>query len=83
MKYLREAARDGWHADEPTDFATLFSRSGVRSRDSYFRWQVDSATIRDAARRLKRMKRSIAGKRKTCYASLCKGMLAPKLMMNL
>lgn len=46
MKYLREAARDGWHVDEPTDFATLFSRSGVRSRDSYFRWQVDSATIR-------------------------------------
>jgi len=44
--YLREAALEGWHADEPTDFATLFSRSGVRSRDSYFRWQVDSATIR-------------------------------------
>jgi hypothetical protein len=46
MTYLREAALDGWHADEPTEFATLFSRSGVRSRDSYFRWQVDSATIR-------------------------------------
>lgn len=46
MKYLREAERDGWHADEPTDFATLFSRSGVRSRDNYFRWRVDSATIR-------------------------------------
>jgi len=44
--YLREAALEGWHADEPTDFGTLFSRSGVRSRDSYFRWQVDSATIR-------------------------------------
>jgi hypothetical protein len=46
MKYLREAALDGWHADEPTDVATLFSRAGVRSRDSSFRWQVDSATIR-------------------------------------
>lgn len=44
--YLREAARDGWRADEPTDFATLFSRSGIRSRDSCFRWRVESATIR-------------------------------------
>lgn len=46
VKYLREAARDGWQADEPTDFATLFSRSGIRTRDTYFRWRVDSATIR-------------------------------------
>lgn len=44
--YLRDAARDGWHADEPTDFATLFSRSRVRTRNNLFRWQVDSATIR-------------------------------------
>jgi hypothetical protein len=45
-RYLEEAARDGWRADEPTDFATLFSRSGVQTRDSYFRWRVESATIR-------------------------------------
>jgi hypothetical protein len=45
-RYLREAARDGWHADEPTDFATLFSRSGVRTQDNCFRWRVESATIR-------------------------------------
>ena len=44
--YLHDAERDGWHADEPTDFATLFSRSRVRTRNNFFRWQVDSATIR-------------------------------------
>jgi hypothetical protein len=44
--YLHNAVRDGWHADEPTDFATLFSRSRVRTRNNLFRWQVDSATIR-------------------------------------
>jgi hypothetical protein len=44
--YLREAAQDGWQADEPTDFATLFSRSRVRTRNNLFRWRVDSATIR-------------------------------------
>ena len=44
--YLHDAARDGWYADEPTDFATLFSRSRVRTRNNFFRWQVDSATIR-------------------------------------
>lgn len=45
-RYLREAARQGWHADEPSDFATLFNRSGVRTRDNCFRWRVESATIR-------------------------------------
>lgn len=44
--YLHDAARDGWHADEPTDFATLFSRSRVRTRNNLFRWRVDSTTIR-------------------------------------
>jgi len=44
--YLHNAARDGWHADEPIDFATLFSRSRVRTRNNLFRWRVDSATIR-------------------------------------
>src|SRR5579863_3974881 len=42
---LREAARADWHADEPTDFATLFSRSQVRTRDSVLRWRVDSVTV--------------------------------------
>jgi hypothetical protein len=46
IAYLREAAQDGWQADEPTDFATLFSRSRVRTRNNLFRWRVDSATIR-------------------------------------
>lgn len=44
--YLHDAAQDGWRADEPTDFATLFSRSRVRTRNNFFRWRVDSATIR-------------------------------------
>ena len=44
--YLREAARDGWRPDEPTDFATLFSRSRVRTRDNAVRWRVVSAAIR-------------------------------------
>lgn len=44
--YLREAAQDGWRPDEPTDFATLFSRSRVRTRDNAVRWRVDSAAIR-------------------------------------
>jgi hypothetical protein len=43
---LREAAQAGWQADEPTDFATLFSRSRVRTRNNYVRWRIDSATIR-------------------------------------
>lgn len=45
-RYLHDTARKGWHADEPTDFATLFSRSRVRTRNNLFRWRVDSATIR-------------------------------------
>ena len=44
--YLHDAAQDGWRADEPTDFATLFSRSRVRTRNNLFRWRVDSTTIR-------------------------------------
>lgn len=43
---LATAARDGWQADEPTDLKTLFSRSRLRTRDSYWRWRVNSATIR-------------------------------------
>jgi hypothetical protein len=43
---LAGAAGDGWTADEPTDFATLFSRSRVRSRNTLIRWRVDSVTIR-------------------------------------
>jgi hypothetical protein len=43
---LKEAARDGWRPDEPTDFATLFSRSEVRTSDSFIRWRVFSVTIR-------------------------------------
>ncbi|MGO8948775.1 MAG: hypothetical protein ACLQUY_14205 [Ktedonobacterales bacterium] len=43
---LTEARHSGWHADEPTDFATLFSRSQVRTRNSVLRWHVDSVTIR-------------------------------------
>lgn len=46
IAYLREAAQDGWQADEPTDFATLFHCSRVRTRNNLFRWQVESATIR-------------------------------------
>jgi len=44
--YVHDAACDGWHADEPTDFASLFIRSRVRTRNNLFRWQVDSTTIR-------------------------------------
>jgi hypothetical protein len=43
---LAIAAGAGWRADEPTDFATLFSRSRVRSRNTLLRWRVDSVTIR-------------------------------------
>jgi hypothetical protein len=43
---LAIAADAGWTADEPTDFATLFSRSRVRSRRIPLRWRVDSVTIR-------------------------------------
>jgi|SRR5579862_1604441 len=43
---LAEAARSGWQADEPSDFATLFSRSQVRTRNTFLRWRVDSVTIR-------------------------------------
>src|SRR5690348_11251072 len=43
---LAIAADDGWTADEPTDFPTLFNRSRVRSRGALFRWRVDSVTIR-------------------------------------
>lgn len=43
---LAVAADDGWTADEPTDFATLFGRSRVRSRRLLLRWRVDSVTIR-------------------------------------
>jgi hypothetical protein len=43
---LKEAALDGWRPDEPTDFATLFSRSVVRTSNSFMRWRVSSVTIR-------------------------------------
>jgi hypothetical protein len=43
---LEETAREGWQADEPTDFATLFSRSQVCTRDGLFHWRIDSVTIR-------------------------------------
>jgi hypothetical protein len=43
---LEETAREGWQADEPTDFPTLFSRSQVRTRDCLFHWRIDSVTIR-------------------------------------
>ena len=43
---LALAADDGWTADEPADFATLFSRSRVRSRNTLLRWRVDSVSIR-------------------------------------
>lgn len=42
---LAETAREGWQADEPTDFPTLFSRSQVRTRVRLFHWRVDSVTI--------------------------------------
>lgn len=43
---LEEASRAGWRADEPTDFATLFSRARVRTKDSFISWRVSSVTIR-------------------------------------
>jgi hypothetical protein len=43
---LSAAARSGWQADEPTDFATLFSRSQVRTKNTALRWRIDSAMIR-------------------------------------
>lgn len=43
---LEETAREGWQADEPSDFPTLFSRSQVRTRDCLFHWRIDSVTIR-------------------------------------
>src|SRR5437868_11827407 len=43
---LAVEAGDGWTADEPTDFPTLFSRSRVRSRNTLLRWRVESVTIR-------------------------------------
>jgi hypothetical protein len=51
---LAIAADDGWTADEPTDFVTLFSRSRVRSRRFPLRWRVDSVTIRVTRRVLYR-----------------------------
>jgi hypothetical protein len=43
---LAAAAADGGHADEPTDFPTLFSRSRVRTKDTYWTWRVTLATVR-------------------------------------
>lgn len=43
---LLEAAHEGWQADEPIDFATLFSRSRVRTTNGFFRWHVTDVTIR-------------------------------------
>ena len=43
---LEEAASEGWRADEPTDFATLFSRSRVRTTVSFLRWRISSVSIR-------------------------------------
>ena len=43
---LMEAAREGWKADQPTDFATLFSRSQVRTTVKLLHWRVTSVTIR-------------------------------------
>jgi len=40
------AAREGWRADEPTDFSTLFSRSRVRTTNGFIRWHVSMVTIR-------------------------------------
>jgi len=42
---LATAAREGWQADEPTDFPTLFSRSRVRTTNTFIRWRVTSVTI--------------------------------------
>lgn len=43
---LFRAARDGWQADEPTDFPTLFSCSRAHTTNTFFRWRVTSVTIR-------------------------------------
>lgn len=43
---VADAAYEGWHADEPIDFPTLFSRSRVRTTNTFLRWRVISATIR-------------------------------------
>ncbi|HEY1388952.1 MAG TPA: hypothetical protein VGF38_10440 [Ktedonobacterales bacterium] len=43
---LAIAADEGWRADEPTDFPTLFSSCRVRSHNTLLRWRVDSVTIR-------------------------------------
>lgn len=43
---LAAAACDGWHADEPTDFPTLFSRSQVRTTNTFWCWRITSVTIR-------------------------------------
>ena len=43
---LAAAAREGWQADEPIDFPTLFSRSRVRTTNTFIRWRITSATIR-------------------------------------
>lgn len=42
---LAAAARDGWHADEPADFPTLFSRSRVRTTNTSWCWRITSVTI--------------------------------------
>lgn len=44
--YLKDAAGSGWRPDEPTDFPTLFSRSRVRTRNTFLRWRIDSIAIR-------------------------------------
>ena len=43
---IEGAAREGWKADEPTEFATLFSRARVRTKQSLMFWRVSSVTIR-------------------------------------
>ena len=43
---LQAVAREGWRADEPTDFATLFSRAQVRTKQGLMSWRVSSVTIR-------------------------------------
>ena len=43
---IDEAARTGWKADEPTEFATLFSRARVRTKQGILFWRVSSVTIR-------------------------------------
>ena len=43
---LQDASRAGWCADEPTDFAILFSRARVRTKTSFRSWRVSSVTIR-------------------------------------